>query len=120
MNYEPLMKRAIRLARKAEGHTGHYPMVGAVLLKNNQVIAEGYFKHPGEPHAERQSHPGSGKKRTGPTLILNLKPCCHFGRTPPCTDMVISSGIKKVVAGMTDPNPLVSGKGFRKLQGRRD
>jgi diaminohydroxyphosphoribosylaminopyrimidine deaminase/5-amino-6-(5-phosphoribosylamino)uracil reductase len=116
MNYEPLMERAIRLARKAEGHTGHYPMVGAVLLKNNKIIAEGYFKHPGEPHAERKAILAAGRNAAGATLILNLEPCCHFGRTPPCTDIVISSGIKKVVAGMTDPNPLVSGKGFRKLR----
>jgi len=117
MNYEPLMKRAIALAGKAEGHTGHYPMVGALLVKNGRVISQGYFMRPGEPHAEFKAIEAAGPKARGATLVLNLEPCSHFGRTPPCAEAVIRAGIKKVVAGMVDPNPLVSGRGFQKIRG---
>ena len=116
MNYETLMKRAIALARRAEGQTEHYPMVGAVLVKDGEIISEGYFKKPGEPHAEVVAIRKAGKKAKGATLVLNLEPCAHYGRTPPCTKAIISAGIKKVVAGMIDPNPLVCGKGVAQLR----
>ena len=116
MNYQPLMQRALALACKAEGQTGHYPMVGALLVKNGRVISEGYFMRPGEPHAEVKAIRAAGPNARGATLVLNLEPCSHFGRTPPCADAVIKAGIKKVVAGMVDPNPLVSGRGFRKIR----
>jgi len=116
MDYEPLMKRALGLAQKAEGRTGHYPLVGAVLVKSGRVISEGYFKRPGEPHAEFKAIRAAGKNARGATLVLNLEPCCHYGRTPPCTRAVIKAGVKTVVAAMIDPNPLVSGKGFAQLR----
>lgn len=111
-----LMKRAIALARRAEGDTGHYPMVGAIIVKGGRVVGEGYFRKPGEPHAEVHAIRRAGARARGATLVLNLEPCSHHGRTPPCADAVIAAGIKKVVAGMTDPNPLVSGQGFEKLR----
>jgi diaminohydroxyphosphoribosylaminopyrimidine deaminase / 5-amino-6-(5-phosphoribosylamino)uracil reductase len=116
MNHEILMRRALALARTAEGHTEHYPMVGAVLVKNGKLISEGYFKQPGEPHAEVKAIRAAGGGAKGATLVVNLEPCSHFGRTPPCADAIIRAGIKTVVAGMKDPNPLVSGGGFRRLR----
>jgi len=117
MNDEKLMKRALLLARRAEGFTEHYPMVGALVVKAGEIISEGFFERPGEPHAEVRAIQKAGANAQGATLVLNLEPCSHYGRTPPCSDLVIRAGIKKVVAGMMDPNPLVSGRGFRKLRG---
>ena len=116
MNYEELMRRAIYLARQAEGFTEHYPMVGAVLVKNGKIISEDYFQRPGEMHAEAKAISKAGLAAKGATLVLNLEPCSHRGRQPPCADAVVKAGIKTVVAAMTDPNPLVSGRGFRKLR----
>jgi len=116
MNHEILMRRALVLARTAEGFTEHYPMVGAVLVKNGKIISEGYFKQPGEPHAEVKAIRSAGHGAKGATLVLNLEPCSHFGRTPPCADAIIKAGIKTVIAGMTDPNPLVKGSGFKRLR----
>ncbi len=110
------MKRALYLARKAEGGTEHYPMVGALVVKSGRIVSEGYFEKPGEPHAEVKALQKAGSRSRGSTLVLNLEPCSHWGRTPPCAELVIRSGVKKVVAGMRDPNPLVSGRGFRKLK----
>ena len=116
MDYERLMKRALQLAKRAEGETAHYPMVGALLVKNGEIISQGYFKKPGEPHAEVKAIEKAGSNARGATLILNLEPCAHYGTTPPCTEAIIRAGIKKVVAGMIDPNPLVCGKGFKRLR----
>jgi diaminohydroxyphosphoribosylaminopyrimidine deaminase/5-amino-6-(5-phosphoribosylamino)uracil reductase len=110
------MRRALALARRAEGDTAHYPMVGAVIVKNGRKVAEGWFRRPGEPHAEVHALLAAGNRAKGATLVLNLEPCSHFGRTPPCADAVIRAGIRRVVAGMRDPNPLVSGRGFKKLR----
>jgi diaminohydroxyphosphoribosylaminopyrimidine deaminase/5-amino-6-(5-phosphoribosylamino)uracil reductase len=110
------MRRALALARRGQGQTGHYPMVGAVVVKNGRVVGEGWFRRPGEPHAEVHALQQAGRAARGATLILNLEPCSHFGRTPPCADAVIAAGVRRVVAGMTDPNPLVAGAGFRKLE----
>ena len=110
------MRLALQLAEKARGDTQHYPMVGAVVIKNGRKLSEGYFHRPGQPHAEVNAIKGAGKKARGATLVLNLEPCSHYGRTPPCADYVIKAGIKRVVAGMTDPNPLVAGRGFQKLK----
>ena len=116
MDYEALMRRALSLARRGAGETGHYPMVGALVLKAGRVVGRGYFRRPGEPHAEVKALAAAGKAARGATLVLNLEPCCHWGRTPPCTDTVIRAGIRRVVAGMTDPNPKVAGGGFRRLR----
>ncbi|HUT55674.1 MAG TPA: bifunctional diaminohydroxyphosphoribosylaminopyrimidine deaminase/5-amino-6-(5-phosphoribosylamino)uracil reductase RibD [bacterium] len=110
------MKRALALAKRAHGSVEHYPMVGAVVVKNGRLVAEGYFERPGGPHAEVNALKKAGARARGADLILNLEPCSHFGRTPPCADAVIAAGIKRVAAGMRDPNPLVAGKGFRKLE----
>ena len=105
------MKRAITLAKRARGDVNHYPMVGAVIVKNGKKISEGYFRRPGEPHAEVHALRRAGKKAKGADIYVNLEPCSHLGTTPPCADAVIKAGMKRVVTGMTDPNPLVAGKG---------
>ncbi len=110
------MRRALRLAARGLGKTSPNPMVGAVVVKGGKVVGTGYHHRAGEPHAEVLALRGAGRKARGATLYLNLEPCNHFGRTPPCTETVIKSGIKRVVAGMKDPNPLVAGKGIRRLR----
>lgn len=110
------MRRAIDLARKAEGQTSPNPMVGAVIVKGGEVVGEGYHKQAGLPHAEIEALKNAGSKARGATMYVNLEPCCHHGKTAPCTDAIIKSGIKKVVVGMRDPNKLVAGKGNRVLR----
>jgi diaminohydroxyphosphoribosylaminopyrimidine deaminase/5-amino-6-(5-phosphoribosylamino)uracil reductase len=110
------MKLAISLARKGMEGASPNPMVGAVVVKNGKIVGQGYHKMYGEAHAEVNALHDAGRAAKGGTLYLNLEPCCHFGKTPPCTDAVIKAGIKRVVAGMTDPNPKVSGKGFEILK----
>jgi len=110
------MRRALELAAKAAGRTSPNPMVGAVIVKNGRVIAEGYHKKAGRPHGEIEALRKAGKRARGAQLFVNLEPCCHQGRTPPCTEAIIESGIKEVFVGMRDPNPLVAGKGIRRLK----
>ncbi len=110
------MRRALELAGKAAGRTSPNPMVGAVMVKNGRVIAEGYHKKAGRPHGEIEALRKAGKRARGAQMFVNLEPCCHQGRTPPCTDAIIESGIKEVYVGMRDPNPLVAGKGIRQLK----
>jgi diaminohydroxyphosphoribosylaminopyrimidine deaminase/5-amino-6-(5-phosphoribosylamino)uracil reductase len=115
--YESLMRRCLELALKAHGRTAPNPLVGAVVVDDNgEVIAEGYHRRRGEPHAEVHALKEAGERARGQTLYVNLEPCCHFGKTPPCTDAVIASGVKRVVAGMTDPNPKVAGGGIAALR----
>ena len=108
------MLRALELARK--GKTSPNPMVGAVLVKNNRIIAEGFHSRAGGPHAEVVALRKAGSNARGADLYVNLEPCCHIGRTPPCTDAIIQSGVTRVFAGMKDPNKLVKGKGIRILK----
>jgi len=116
MNNISIMKRVLRLAGKASGMTSPNPMVGAVLVKNGKIITEDYHRKPGAPHAEALVIDKAGEKAKGATLYVNLEPCCHTDkRTPPCTKAIIKAGIKKVVIGMKDPNPKVSGKGVEEL-----
>ena len=110
------MRRALELAGKAAGRTSPNPMVGAVIVKNGRVIAEGYHKKAGRPHGEIEALRKAGKRARGAQLFVNLEPCCHQGRTPPCTDTILESGLKEVYVGMRDPNPQVSGKGIRQLK----
>ena len=112
---ESFMRLALRLARKARGKTSPNPMVGAVVVKGKSIVGTGYHHRAGEPHAEVLALRQAGKKARGATLYLNLEPCDHFGKTPPCTQAILRAGIKRVVAGMKDPNPLVSGRGIRRL-----
>lgn len=115
---EKFMEIALREAEKARGLTESNPLVGAVVVKNNQVIGKGYHKKFGGPHAEVeaiQSVEGDIALQ-GATLYVTLEPCSHQGKTPPCTDLILSSGIKKVLVASLDPNPLVKGKGLEKLK----
>ncbi|HXX58638.1 MAG TPA: bifunctional diaminohydroxyphosphoribosylaminopyrimidine deaminase/5-amino-6-(5-phosphoribosylamino)uracil reductase RibD [Thermodesulfovibrionales bacterium] len=111
------MKRAILLASRARGKTSPNPMVGAVLVKKNKVIAEDYHRMAGTPHAEALVIRKAGRNARSSTLYVSLEPCCHTDkRTPPCARAIIESGIKTVVIAMHDPNPKVSGKGIRELE----
>lgn len=111
------MRRALFQARRSEGVTTPNPMVGAVVVTPDGVVA-GYGWHPraGEPHAEVFALQEAGARARGATLYVTLEPCCHVGRTGPCTRRIIAAGVRKVVAAMPDPNPLVSGKGFAELR----
>ncbi len=110
------MKQAIRLARRGRGKTSPNPMVGALVVKNGEVLGEAYHHEAGKPHAEVLALAKAGKGAKGATLYTNLEPCCHTEkRTPPCTDAIIGSGIRRVVAAIKDPNPRVLGKGVDKL-----
>ncbi|MBD3310791.1 bifunctional diaminohydroxyphosphoribosylaminopyrimidine deaminase/5-amino-6-(5-phosphoribosylamino)uracil reductase RibD [Candidatus Woesearchaeota archaeon] len=111
---ERFMKRCLELARK--GRTSPNPMVGCVIARQGRIIAEGYHEKAGGPHAEVQALKKAGKKARGAVMYANLEPCCHHGKTPPCTDAIIKAGIKNVVCAMRDPNPRVSGEGIRQLK----
>lgn len=113
--HEKYMALAITLAKKAEGLTSPNPIVGAVIVKKNRVIGRGYHKKAGSPHAEINALRQAGDRARGAALYVTLEPCDHFGRTGPCTDVIINSGIKKVYIAMKDPNPVNNGKGIRKL-----
>ena len=115
MNDELYMKRAISLAKMATGHTSPNPLVGAVVVKNNTIVGEGYHHKAGEAHAEVHALDAAGDNARGATLYVTLEPCAHYGKTPPCAKRVVESGIARVVIGSTDPNPLVAGKGIQIL-----
>lgn len=102
------MKKALYLALKGAGYVSPNPMVGAVLVKDNLVVATGYHQRYGEAHAERIALDKAGPLAKDATLYVTLEPCCHYGKTPPCTDAIIEAGVKRVVVAMRDPNPLVS------------
>ena len=110
------MQRAIELARLGAGFVNPNPMVGCVVVKDDIVITEGYHEYYGGLHAERNALTHTTADCKDATLYVTLEPCCHHGKTPPCTDIIIEKGIKKVVVGLLDPNPLVSGKGISILQ----
>ncbi len=105
------MERAIELAKRARGFTSPNPMVGAVIVKDGKVIGEGYHERCGELHAERNALASLTESAEGATIYVTLEPCCHYGKTPPCTEAIIEHKLAKVVIGSRDPNPLVSGKG---------
>jgi diaminohydroxyphosphoribosylaminopyrimidine deaminase/5-amino-6-(5-phosphoribosylamino)uracil reductase len=114
---EKYIKSALDLAEKAAGHTSPNPLVGCVIVKNNKIIATGYHKKAGMPHAEAEALKKAGEKARGATLYVNLEPCCHFNKkTPPCVDAIIKAKVKKVVVSMKDPNPKVNGKGLSILK----
>ena len=110
------MNLALDLARKSEGQTNPNPLVGAVIVKSGKVVAKGYHEKAGLPHAEAIALNKAGTKARGADLYVNLEPCCHHGRTPPCTEAIISAGIKRVILGIRDPNRLVNGRGIRFLR----
>ena len=110
------MKRALRLAQAGRGRTSPNPVVGAVLVKRGKVVGEGHHAKIGEAHAEIIALLQAGEKASGAVLYLNLEPCTHYGRTPPCVPQIIKAGVKRVVIGMEDPNPMVNGKGVEALR----
>lgn len=116
MAEERFMKRAIELAKQGAGWTAPNPLVGAVVVKNGRVIGEGYHRKYGELHAERNALAACTEDPAGATLYVTLEPCCHYGKTPPCTEIIIEKKIAKVVIGSRDPNPKVAGKGARILR----
>lgn len=113
---ERYMETAIRLAKKAEGMTSPNPLVGAVLVKGGHIVGKGYHKRCGLPHAEVNAIRDAGSKAKDADLYVTLEPCDHSGRTPPCTGAIIGAGIKRVVIGMKDPNPINNGKGIARLK----
>jgi diaminohydroxyphosphoribosylaminopyrimidine deaminase/5-amino-6-(5-phosphoribosylamino)uracil reductase len=116
MDNEYWMRRALRLAEKGRGRTSPNPMVGAILVRDGRLVGEGYHAKAGEAHAEIVALQQAKEEARGSTLYLNLEPCTHYGKTPPCTPQVIESGVIRVVIGMEDPNPLVKGKGIEMLR----
>lgn len=110
------MRRAIELSKKGTGYTNPNPLVGAVIVKDGRIIGEGYHKILGGPHAEINAFENAKEDVAGATMYVTLEPCSHYGRTPPCAEAIIKKKIAKVVVGMPDPNPLVSGNGIKLLQ----
>lgn len=110
------MRRALELARLGCGYVEPNPMVGCVIVRDGEVVGEGYHEQFGGPHAEVQAFSDAGQRAKGSTLYVTLEPCCHFGKTPPCTQAIIAAGVKRVVAAMRDPFPKVSGGGFAELE----
>ncbi len=110
------IKETLKLAEKGKGLVSPNPMVGAVIARDSHILGRGWHKAFGLPHAEIEALKEAGKKAKGATLYVNLEPCCHYGKTPPCTSAIIKAGIKEVVCSMKDPNPLVDGKGIEVLE----
>jgi diaminohydroxyphosphoribosylaminopyrimidine deaminase/5-amino-6-(5-phosphoribosylamino)uracil reductase len=113
---ERWMRGALTLARRGEALASPNPMVGAVLVRGGRMIGEGFHTYDGIRHAEIIALAAAGKAARGATLYINFEPCCHTGRTPPCTDALIAAGVARVIAAMPDPSPAVAGRGFRRLR----
>lgn len=113
---ESPLNRALTLARQALGSTSPNPAVGAVIARDGEIVGEGYTLPPGQRHAEIGALEQAGDRAKGATLYTTLEPCCHYGRTPPCTDAIIAAGIRQVVTAAIDPNPQVAGQGIAALQ----
>lgn len=110
------MQRALELARRGEGFVEPNPMVGALIARGDQIVGEGWHTRFGAPHAEIEALRAAGEKAAGATLYVSLEPCCHQGKTPPCTEAILAAGIRRVVAAMLDPFARVSGGGFGQLR----
>ena len=113
---DSLMKQALELARQGMGRVSPNPAVGAVLVRDGEVVGRGFHTYGQVKHAEILALEDAGERAQGATLYITLEPCSHHGRTPPCADAVVKAGVARVVAAMEDPNPLVAGRGFRRLQ----
>lgn len=111
-----LMQRCLELARQALGKTAPNPLVGSVIVKDGAIVGEGFHPAAGQPHAEVFALRQAGDRAKGATLYVNLEPCNHYGRTPPCSEAVVAAGIDRVVVGMVDPNPQVAGTGMARLR----
>lgn len=117
MNHEFYMQKCIKLAKKGEGRVSPNPLVGAIVLDDKgNMVGEGFHEKYGEAHAEVNALKQAGEKAYGGTLYITLEPCSHYGKTPPCADLVIEKGIKRLIIGMKDPNPLVAGRGLEKCK----
>ena len=116
MTEEKYMRLAIELAKKGCGRVNPNPMVGAVIVKDGRIIGQGYHTGYGKLHAEREALASCSETPEGADMYVTLEPCCHYGKQPPCTDAVIDAGIKRVIIGSADPNPLVAGKGVEILR----
>ena len=116
MQDKEYMKKALSLAKKGQGFVSPNPLVGAVVVRNGKIIGQGYHQKYGDLHAERKALESCIQSPQDATMYVTLEPCCHFGKTPPCCDAIINSGIKKVVVATLDPNPLMSGKGIKALK----
>ncbi len=110
------MARAIRLAWRGLYTTDPNPRVGCVVVRDGEIVGEGWHRRAGEPHAERIALHDAGERAKGATAYVTLEPCSHYGRTPPCADALVEAGVSRVVAAMEDPNPRVSGKGLKRLR----
>ncbi|HQY06766.1 MAG TPA: bifunctional diaminohydroxyphosphoribosylaminopyrimidine deaminase/5-amino-6-(5-phosphoribosylamino)uracil reductase RibD, partial [Lacunisphaera sp.] len=111
--HESFMRRALEVARRGWGDTHPNPLVGALIVEDGVVVAEGFHAKAGEPHAEVSAIRALGRKPAqGATLYVTLEPCCTHGRTPPCCEAITVAGLTRVVIGATDPNPVHAGKGF--------
>jgi diaminohydroxyphosphoribosylaminopyrimidine deaminase / 5-amino-6-(5-phosphoribosylamino)uracil reductase len=113
---EQFMRQALALAERGRGHTHPNPVVGTVIVRGGRVLATGYHRRAGQPHAEIEALSQKGLRPKGATLYVTLEPCCHQGRTGPCTDAILAAGIRRVVVGCCDENPLVSGRGVLRLR----
>jgi diaminohydroxyphosphoribosylaminopyrimidine deaminase / 5-amino-6-(5-phosphoribosylamino)uracil reductase len=111
-----MMQRCLDLANRARGKTSPNPLVGSVVVSDRKIVGEGFHPKVGEPHAEVFALKEAGEKARGATVYVNLEPCNHYGRTPPCTEALIAAGVAKVVVGMVDPDPRVRGSGIEKLR----
>ncbi len=111
-----MMQRCLELARQARGRTAPNPMVGSVIVKEGEIVGEGFHPQAGQPHAEVFALRAAGDRAQGATLYVNLEPCNHYGRTPPCSEAVAAAGLARVVVGMVDPNPKVAGGGIARLR----
>ena len=110
------MRRALELSKKAVGLVNPNPLVGAVIVKDNRIIGEGYHEYFGGPHAEVNAFTNAKEDVEGATMYVTLEPCSHYGKTPPCADAIVRNKISKVVIGMIDPNPVVAGRGIEILR----
>ncbi len=115
-NDEYYMEKVLTLAEKGRKEVAPNPLVGCLIVKGNQIVGKGYHRFFGGAHAEVYALNNAGEKSKNATMYVNLEPCCYIGKTPACTDKIIKAGIKRVIIGMKDPNPLVNGKGTKKLK----
>ncbi len=111
-----LMRRCLELAQQAAGHTAPNPLVGCVIVQDGIIVGEGFHPQAGQPHAEVFALRAARTRARGATVYVNLEPCNHYGRTPPCTEALIEAGVAQVIVGMVDPDPRVSGQGIARLQ----
>jgi diaminohydroxyphosphoribosylaminopyrimidine deaminase / 5-amino-6-(5-phosphoribosylamino)uracil reductase len=109
-------RQALELAERGRGKTGDHPLVGAVVVRDGEVVAEGWYEYDGVRHAEAIALEHAGDAARGATLYVTLEPCSHHGRTPPCADTVVAAGVARVVVGARDPNPVVDGRGIERLR----